>query len=115
MITFTYLNKNEKEKILPELFDLLYDNMSEIAPTNLTYEQEKANAGLFMAASSLEKVKEQCDTIITKEDLDAGTHFLQTTFEERLETLFQNGNLTDEKKSNGKPLLFFVQNCAKKE
>ncbi len=42
MITFTYLNKNEKEKILPMLFDLLYDNMSEIAPTNLAYEQEKA-------------------------------------------------------------------------
>lgn len=41
MITFTYLNKNEKEKILPELFDLLYDNMSEIAPTNLTYEKEQ--------------------------------------------------------------------------
>ena len=41
MITFTYLNKNEKEKILPELFDLLFDNMSEIAPTNLTYEQEQ--------------------------------------------------------------------------
>ncbi len=41
MITFTYLNKNEKEKILPELFDLLYDNMSEITPANLTYEQEK--------------------------------------------------------------------------
>ena len=41
MITFTYLNKNKKEKILPELFDLLYDNMSEIAPTNLTYEKEQ--------------------------------------------------------------------------
>ncbi len=42
MTTFTYLNKNEKEKFLPKLFDLLYDNMREIAPTDLTYEQEKA-------------------------------------------------------------------------
>ena len=41
MTTFTYLNKNEKEKFLPKLFDLLYDNMREIAPTDLTYEQEK--------------------------------------------------------------------------
>lgn len=41
MTAFTYLNKNEKEKVLPKLFDLLYDNMREIAPTNLTYEQEK--------------------------------------------------------------------------
>lgn len=42
MTTFTYLNKNEKEKFLPKLFDLLYDNMREIAPTDLTYEHEKA-------------------------------------------------------------------------
>ena len=41
MIAFTYLNKKEKEKILPKLFDLLYDNMRGIAPANLTYEQEK--------------------------------------------------------------------------
>ncbi len=41
MITLSYLNKNEKEKILPKLFDLLYDNMREIAPNELTYEQEK--------------------------------------------------------------------------
>ena len=41
MITFTYLNKNEKEIFLPKLFDLLYDNMSEIAPANSTYEHQK--------------------------------------------------------------------------
>ncbi|MBQ5320398.1 MAG: GNAT family N-acetyltransferase [Oscillospiraceae bacterium] len=41
MITFTYLNKNEKEYFLPKLFDLLNDNMHEIAPTELPYEQEK--------------------------------------------------------------------------
>ena len=41
MLTFTYMNKNEKEKFLPQLFDLLYDNMREIAPTELSYEQEK--------------------------------------------------------------------------
>ncbi len=41
MTAFTYLNKNEKEKILPKLFDLLYDNMREIAPSELSYELEK--------------------------------------------------------------------------
>lgn len=41
MITFTYLNKNEKELFLPKLFDLLYENMRGITPTDLTYEQEK--------------------------------------------------------------------------
>lgn len=41
MITFIYLNKNEKDIFLPKLFDLLYDNMHEIAPTELSYEHEK--------------------------------------------------------------------------
>lgn len=41
MITFTYLNKNEKEKFLPKLFDLLYENMRGITPTDLTYKHEK--------------------------------------------------------------------------
>lgn len=41
MLTFTYMNKNEKEKFLPQLFGLLYDNMREIATTELSYEQEK--------------------------------------------------------------------------
>ena len=39
---FMQLNKSEKEKWLPKLFDLLYDNMRLIAPSNLSYEQEKA-------------------------------------------------------------------------
>lgn len=53
----------------------------------IRYEQEKAEAGLFMADYSLEKVRLQCDTILDKESLHAGTHFLQTTFEERLQAL----------------------------
>ena len=43
MITFTYLDKNKKEKVLPTLFDLLYENMCGITPTDLTYKQEKAH------------------------------------------------------------------------
>lgn len=41
MITFLHLNKKDKEIWLPKLFDLLYDNMREIAPNELTYEQKK--------------------------------------------------------------------------
>ncbi len=62
----------------------------------LTYEQEKAAAGLLMPASSLEKVKDQCDRILTKEALQAGTHFLQTTFPERLQSLIDTGVITAE-------------------
>lgn len=60
----------------------------------LTYEQEKAAAGLLMPASSLEKVRRQCDTIVTREALEAETHFLQTTFSQRLLALYESGGLT---------------------
>jgi len=39
---FTYLNKQEKDFWLPQLFDLLHDNMSVIAPSGYSYEEEKA-------------------------------------------------------------------------
>ncbi|WP_251208888.1 DUF885 domain-containing protein [Acetatifactor aquisgranensis] len=72
----------------------LLDQTDEYFASLLVYEQEKAAAGFPMPASSLQSVREQCDTIVTKEDLEAGTHFLQTTFQERLETLFQEGLVT---------------------
>lgn len=72
----------------------LLDQTDEYFASLLTYEQEKAAAGMLMAASSLEEVIEQCDTILTKEALEEGTHFLQTTFEERLDTLLEEGILT---------------------
>ncbi len=61
----------------------------------LTYEQEKAAAGLSMPASSLRQVREQCDTIITADALEDGSHFLQTTFRERLDELCQEGLITE--------------------
>ncbi|MBE6981460.1 MAG: GNAT family N-acetyltransferase [Ruminococcaceae bacterium] len=39
---FIYLNKGEKDQWLPQLFDLLYENMQTIAPSGLSYEAEKA-------------------------------------------------------------------------
>ena len=41
MLTFTFLDKTQKEQWLPKLFELLYANMHTIAPGDLTYEQEK--------------------------------------------------------------------------
>lgn len=41
MITFTYLDKTKKDRWLPILFDLYYENMQEIVPSELPYEQEK--------------------------------------------------------------------------
>ena len=74
----------------------ILDQTDEYFASLLVFEQEKAQAGLLMPASSLEKVKEQCDTIVTSEALEAGTHFLQSTFTERVNALCQEGILTEE-------------------
>lgn len=69
----------------------LLDQTDEYFEAILVFEQEKADAGLLMPSVSLKKVIEQCDTILNKEELNAGTHFLQTTFVERLEPLVAEG------------------------
>lgn len=53
----------------------------------LLYEQEKALAGTLMPAESLRQTANQCDTIVSCQDLKDGTHFLQTGFRERLDEL----------------------------
>ena len=40
MISFEIMEKSRKEEILPELFELLFDNMSVIAPTGNDYETD---------------------------------------------------------------------------
>ncbi len=62
----------------------------------LVYEQEKKAAGLLQADTSLQQVREQCYTILSKDELAQGTHFLQTTFAERLEKLLQEKKITEE-------------------
>ncbi|MCM1173711.1 MAG: DUF885 domain-containing protein [Blautia sp.] len=51
------------------------------------YEREKAQYGLFMSDVSADKVIEQCGTLMDRRTLEAGTHFLETTFAQRLEKL----------------------------
>lgn len=66
----------------------------------IRYEQEKAENGLMMADFSLDKVIVQCDTIIDQASLSSGTHFLQTTFEERICELLQKGNISPKAAAN---------------
>ncbi len=54
----------------------------------LVYEQEKAAAGLGMSQVSIKKVRRQCRQILTAESLARGSHFLQTTFQERINELY---------------------------
>ena len=74
----------------------LLDQTDEYFASLLTYEQEKAAAGLSMPGAFLKEVREQCDIIVTKESLETGTHFLQTTFQERLQPLLQAGMITSQ-------------------
>ena len=58
------------------------------------FEQQKAAAGLFMSKSAAESIISQCEMLFTNEELLKQTHFLQTTFEERLRNLVQRGEIT---------------------
>lgn len=41
MVTFSELDKSQKEQYLPVLFDLLYGNMQTVAPSSLTYDAQR--------------------------------------------------------------------------
>ena len=58
MITFTVLDKCKKERWLPVLFDIFYDNMRHIVPSQLPYEQEKRQ-WLSEVSPALEKAPRQ--------------------------------------------------------
>ena len=55
---FCHLNKAEKEQWLPRLFELLYENMSAIAPSGLSYEKERQQ-WLAAVSPALDKAPRQ--------------------------------------------------------
>ena len=88
---YTFRSKRDVEDYLS-----LLEQTDGYLSSLLLYEQEKAAAGRPACASSLQSVRKQCDTIVTSEALEAGTHFLQTTFQERLEPLLAEQKLSPE-------------------
>lgn len=60
----------------------------------ITYEQEKADAGLFMADVTADKTIAQCTALMDTNALTEGTHFLAITFRERLDELAKQGIIT---------------------
>lgn len=65
----------------------------------IQYEKEKSENRLFMSDASAGKIIEQCCSIMDKDALSSGTHFLHTTFEERLDAMLQEDLITEEQKS----------------
>lgn len=88
---YTFRSKTDVEDYLT-----LLDQTDEYFASLLIYEQEKKDAGLLQADTSLQQVREQCYSIISEAELANGTHFLQTTFKERLEVLLAEGIITQE-------------------
>lgn len=97
---YTFRSKRDVEDYLS-----LLDQVDEYFSSMIIYEQEKAKVGLGMPAFCLREVRKQCDIIVTKEELQEGTHFLQTTFRERLQELYDQGDVTLEEAKK-----FLVQN-----
>ena len=65
-----------------------------------SYLKDQSAQGLFMPDYSVDKIIAQCDTIMDKTSLEAGTHFLNTTFEERLDHLIEKGGLSEKEKAS---------------
>lgn len=84
-----------REQDIIDYLDIL-DKTDEYFEGLVQYESEKAAAGLFMSDSAAEKVIEQCGTIMDKELLSEKTHFLHTTFSERIGGLVSAGVLSAE-------------------
>lgn len=72
----------------------ILDQTDEYLSGLLLYETEKADAGLFMADYSADKVIDACGTIMDKKLLADGTHFLHSTFEERISKLVEEEIIT---------------------
>ncbi len=62
----------------------------------LTYEKERAASGVLPALSALRDAEKECDEIVTLEALRSGTHFLQTSFQQRLSVLAERESLSKE-------------------
>lgn len=60
----------------------------------LVYEQEKADAGLFMSDLTADRVIRQCSELLDAASVENGTHFLETTFNDRLQQLADKQILT---------------------
>lgn len=62
----------------------------------IVYEKEKADAGLFMADETADKTIAQCVALMDSGSLTEGTHFLEITFQEKMNDLAEQGVLSKE-------------------
>lgn len=51
-VTFRFLEREQAEAVLPQMFDILYTNMSRIAPTGDSYEDDRRTWTAYMRAAA---------------------------------------------------------------
>lgn len=86
---YTFRGKRDVEDYL-ELLTLSGDYLVSL----LEYEKEKKAAVTLLPKASLEETARQCYSLITEEALSTNSHFLQTTFLERLTPLLDKALIT---------------------
>ncbi len=91
---YTFRTKQDVEDYLSllEQTDTYFEGIAD-------YLKDQSALGLFMPDYSVDKVIRQCDTIMDSSLLESEKHFLNTTFEERLEPLLRDGLITEEEKT----------------
>lgn len=90
---YTFRTKQDVENYLT-LLSQVPDYLEGI----IVYEQEKSDAGMFMADYSAGKVINQCAVIMDEKELNQKTHFLMVSFEERLAELYDTGVINEEER-----------------
>lgn len=79
-----------------EMYLAILEQIPDYLEGLIIYEREKASAGLFMSDTSADKVIRQCFSLMNIEQLENHTHFLESTFINRLQNLIDRGLLTED-------------------
>lgn len=72
----------------------LLDQTDEYFAGLLNYEKDKISSGIPIPVTTLKSTRKQCDTIVTSTSLSEQSHFLQSSFQERVLTLADNDVIT---------------------
>lgn len=86
---YSFHDKNDVENYL-----LLLQSIPAYFDGLATFEKEKSEQGLFMSADACRKTIQQCNEIISEQELSSESHFLQTSFRERIQELTSEGYIS---------------------
>lgn len=89
MADYTFYSKKDIDDYLT-----LLSQTSDYFDSLMVFETDKSKRGYFMADYSLQKVCDQCNSLMSEALLNSNSHFLQKTFAERMKQAIDSGILT---------------------